>query len=38
MNFDDLQAIKGILIGLTLSLGPWACAALALIVVIGSGR
>ena len=38
MNFDDLQSIKGILIGLTVSLGLWACAALALIVVIGGGR
>lgn len=38
MNYEDLEAIKGILIGLTLSLGLWACAALAAIVVIGGGR
>lgn len=35
---DTHAAVKGILIGLTFSLGLWLCAALALVVVIGGGR
>lgn len=35
---DPHAAVKGILVGLTLSLSVWLCAALALVVVIGGGR
>lgn len=38
MSSEDANPAIGILIGLTLSLGLWACAALAAIVVIGGGR
>ena len=38
MSSEDANPVIGILIGLTLSLGMWACAALAANVVFGGGR